>query len=54
MKKKELKLFDKFYIVWLIITVLLLGSLILYYFLVERPNNKVINESFIKSYSLIK
>lgn len=54
MKKKKLKLFDKFYIVWLIITVLLLGSLILYYFLVERSNNKVINESFIKSYSLIK
>ena len=54
MKKKKLKLFDKFYIVWLIISILLLGGLILYYFLVERPNNQIINESFIKSYSLIK
>ena len=54
MKKKKLKLFDKFYIVWLIISILLLGGLILYYFLVERPNNQIIDESFIKSYSLIK
>lgn len=39
MKKKKMKLFDKFYIVWLIVTGILLISCILWYFLVERPNN---------------
>lgn len=34
-----MKLFDKFYIVWLIITMILLVGCILWYFLVERPNN---------------
>ncbi|MDO5393948.1 MAG: hypothetical protein Q4F33_05025 [Mycoplasmatota bacterium] len=39
MKKKKMKLFDKFYIVWLIITGGLLIGCILWYFLVERVNS---------------
>ena len=53
MKNKKLKLFDKFFIVWLVVMVLLLGGLLLYYFLVERPSIEVI-ETFIKSYGFIK
>lgn len=38
MKKKKMKLFDKFYIVWLVVTGTLLIGCILWYFFVERPN----------------
>lgn len=47
MKKKKMKLFDKFYIVWLAVTGSLLVGCILWYFLVERPNT-VESESMIK------
>lgn len=38
MKKKKTKLFDKFYIVWLMVTGMLFIGCVLWYFLVERPN----------------
>ncbi len=38
-EKKPVKLFDKFYRVWLVITLCLLVGCILWYFFIEKPNN---------------
>lgn len=44
MKKKKMGLFDKFYLIWCIVTFALLIGCILWYLLVERPNNAATGE----------
>lgn len=46
MKKKKMKLFDKFYVIWCIIIFVALIGCILWYFLVERPNNEEVDVAY--------